>query len=126
MKVFVEAGADVGINVLTPNYVTGVAKALALETGRIVVPVVGYMTKAEGAQRATGRVLCRSSRIDVLINTLVDYLRAPLVRLLGDQGEADGISNNNLDFIMDINLIDAPMFTCVAGLHMLATYSNDH
>ncbi|MGB0554635.1 MAG: SDR family NAD(P)-dependent oxidoreductase, partial [Alphaproteobacteria bacterium] len=85
-QVFAEASADVAINALTPNYVTGVAEALAAETGRAVVPVIGDVTKAECAQRAIDQVLERFGRIDVLINALGDSLRAPLVGLPGAEG----------------------------------------
>jgi len=119
-QVFAEASADVAINALTPNYVTGVAEALAAETGRAVVPVIGDVTKAECAQRAIDQVLERFGRIDVLINALGDSLRAPLVGLPGAEGEAEGISDSDLDSIMDINLTQALVCTRAVGPHMLA------
>jgi NAD(P)-dependent dehydrogenase (short-subunit alcohol dehydrogenase family) len=118
-QVFAEAGSDVAINALTPNYVTGVADALATETGRTIFPVIGDVTNAAGAQRAIDEVLERFGWIDVLINALGDSLRAPLVGLPEGEGEVKGISDSDLDFIMDINLTEALVCTRAVGPHML-------
>ena len=119
-QVLAEAGADIAINALTPKYVEPVAAELAAATGRRVVPVVADVTRADGVQRAVGEVLAAFGRIDVLVNALGDSIRKPLVGLPGTEGAGDPISDDDLRFIMDINLTEALLCTRAVGPHMLA------
>lgn len=119
-QVFAEAGADVAINALTPTYVTGVAADLAEKTGRTVMPVIGDVTTSAGAQNAINVVLEKFGRIDVLVNALGDSLREPLVSLPDDSDTNAGISDADLDFIMNINLTEALLCTRAVGPHMLS------
>jgi len=122
-QVLAEAGADVAINALTGKYVDGLATDLAAATGRRVVPVVGDMTKADGVENAIAEVLKTFGRIDVLINALGDSIRKPLVALPGTEGAGTPISDDDLRFIMDINLTEALLCTRAVGPHMLARKS---
>ncbi len=119
-QVFAEAGADVAINALTEAHVTPLSAELAEATGRTVVPVIGDVTTAAGAQAAVDAVLGRFGRIDVLINALGDSLRTPLVGLPGSGAVGEPIAEKDLDFIMDINLSEALLCTRAVGPHMLA------
>jgi NAD(P)-dependent dehydrogenase (short-subunit alcohol dehydrogenase family) len=122
-QVLAEAGGDVAINALTPKYVDGLAKDMAKATGRRVVPVVGDMTKPDGVKRAIDQVIETFGRIDILVNALGDSIRKPLVALPGTDGALTPISDEDLRFIIDINLTEALLCTRAVGPHMLARKS---
>jgi NAD(P)-dependent dehydrogenase (short-subunit alcohol dehydrogenase family) len=111
-----EAGADVALNALTPKYVNGTAAEIAAASGRRVVPVVADVTKPDEAGRAVASVLETFGRIDVLVNALGDSIRKPLVPL---PDGAAGVSDEELQFIMDINLTEALPCTRAVGPRML-------
>jgi NAD(P)-dependent dehydrogenase (short-subunit alcohol dehydrogenase family) len=119
-QVLAEAGADIALNALTDKYVNGVAADLAKSSGRRVVPVIGDVTKADSVQRVVDDALKTFGRIDVLINALGDSIRKPLVSL---PGGATGVTDDELKFIMDINLTEALLTTRAVGPHMLARKS---
>lgn len=122
-EVLAEAGADVALNALTPKYVEGAAADIAATSGRRVVPVIADMTKADDVRRAVDSILTTFGRIDVLVNALGDSIRKPLVALPGDEAAAPGVSDDELRFIMDINLTEALLCTRAVGPHMLARRS---
>jgi NAD(P)-dependent dehydrogenase (short-subunit alcohol dehydrogenase family) len=121
-QVLAEAGADIALNALTPKYVEGTAAAIAAQSGRRVLPVIADVTKPSSVQRAIDSVLSAFGRIDVLVNALGDSIRKPLVGLPGKQ-ESVGVSDAELQFIMDINLTEALLCTRAVGPHMLARRS---
>ena len=59
----------------------------------------------------------------MLVNALGDSIRKPLVTLPGNAGSAAGVSDDELRFIMDINLTEALLCTRAVGPHMLARRS---
>jgi len=117
-QVLAEAGADVALNALTPAYVTGTAADIAKSSGRRVIPVIADVTKPETARTAVEEVLATFGRIDVLVNALGDSIRKPLVQLPGS--DVPGVTDEELRFIMDINLTEALLCTRAVGPHMLA------
>lgn len=117
-QVLAEAGADVALNALTPKYVEGTAAEIAKASGRRVVPVIADVTKPDSVRKAVEQVLATFGRIDVLVNALGDSIRKPLVSLPGKQG-ATGVTDDELRFIMDINLTEALLTTRAVGPHML-------
>lgn len=119
-QVLAEAGADIALNALTPKYVEGTAMEIAASSGRRVVPVIADVTKPDGVQAAVTQVLNTFGRIDVLVNALGDSIRKPLVDL-PDGGEA--ATDDELRFIMDINLTEALLCTRAVGPYMLARRS---
>jgi NAD(P)-dependent dehydrogenase (short-subunit alcohol dehydrogenase family) len=122
-QVLAEAGADVAVNALTPRYVEGVAAEIASASGRQVIPVIADVTKPDGAQQAIDTALETFGRIDVLINNLGDAIQKPLVAL-PEQDVATGVlSDDELNFVMDINLTEAILCTRAVGPHMLARRS---
>jgi 2-deoxy-D-gluconate 3-dehydrogenase len=121
-QVLAEAGADVAINALTPRYVEATAAEIASASGRRVVPVLADVTKTDGVQQAIDTVMQTFGRIDVLINNLGDSIRKPLVALPGREG-AVALSDDELNFIMDVNLTEAILCTRAVGPHMLARRS---
>lgn len=119
-QVLAEAGADVAINALTPKYVEPLAKKVAAASGRRVVPIVADMTRATGVQGAIDEVMTTFGRIDVLVNGLGDSIHKPLVGLPGSDAAGTVISDDDLRFIMDVNLTEALLTTRAVGPHMLA------
>jgi NAD(P)-dependent dehydrogenase (short-subunit alcohol dehydrogenase family) len=115
-QVLAEAGADVALNALTPKYVNETAAEIAAASGRRVVPVVADVTRPDDVRRAVASVLETFGRIDVLVNALGDSIRKPLVTL---PDGAVGVSDDELRFIMDINLTEALLCTRAVGPHML-------
>lgn len=119
-QVLAEAGADVAINALTDTHAGPVAAELAQATGRKVISVAADVTKPAGAQSAVETVLDKFGRIDVLVNALGDSIRTPLVGLPGGANAGAPISDDDLKFIIDINLTEALLCTRAVGPHMLA------
>jgi NAD(P)-dependent dehydrogenase (short-subunit alcohol dehydrogenase family) len=120
-QVLAEAGADIALNALTPRYVEGVAKEIAASSGRRVVPILADVTKPDEARRAVDEVIQTFGRIDVLVNALGDSIRKPLVPLPGKDDA--GASDDELRFVMDINLTEALLVTRAVGPHLLARRS---
>jgi NAD(P)-dependent dehydrogenase (short-subunit alcohol dehydrogenase family) len=119
-QVLAQAGADIALNALTPRYVEGTAAEIAAASGRRVVPIIADVTKPDEVQRAVEQVLTTFGRIDVLVNALGDSIRKPLAAL-PDGSEA--ASDDELRFIIDINLTGALLCTRAVGSHMLARRS---
>ena len=117
-QVLAEAGADVALNALTPKYVNDTSAEIAAASGRRVVPIIADVTKADGVARAIDSVLKTFGRIDVLVNALGDSIRKPLVALPGKDG-GSALSDEDLRFIMDVNLTEALLCTRAVGPHML-------
>src|ERR1700722_19651987 len=69
-QVLAEAGADGGINALTPKYVVGTAAEIAAASGRRGVPIVAEVTQPDEVRRAVDQVLATFGRIDILVNAL--------------------------------------------------------
>lgn len=116
-QVLAEAGADIALNALTPRYVESTAAEIAKATGRRVAPVIADVTKSDGVQQAIATVLKEFGRIDVLINNLGDAIRKPLVALPGKADAA--LSEDEIKFVMDINLTEALLCTRAVGPYML-------
>ncbi len=118
-QVLAEAGADVAINALTGKYVNDTAADIAAKSGRRVVPVIADVTKPDEVRRAVDSVLNTFGRIDVLVNALGDSIRKPLATLPGKADAVPGVTDDELRFIMDINLTEALLCTRAVGPHML-------
>jgi NAD(P)-dependent dehydrogenase (short-subunit alcohol dehydrogenase family) len=118
-QVLAEAGADIALNALTPRYVESTAAEIGKATGRRVVPVTADVTKTDGVQLAIDAVMKAFGRIDVLINNLGDSIRKPLVALPGKTDAGAALSDDELKFIMDINLTEAILCTRAVGPQML-------
>jgi NAD(P)-dependent dehydrogenase (short-subunit alcohol dehydrogenase family) len=118
-QVLAEAGADVAINALTPKFVNGLAAEMSAATGRRVAPIIADMTKTSDVQRAFDQVLDQFGRIDVLVNALGDAIKKPLVALPDTENGGVPLPDDDLRFIMDINLTEALLSTRAVGPHML-------
>jgi NAD(P)-dependent dehydrogenase (short-subunit alcohol dehydrogenase family) len=118
-QVLAEAGADIALNALTAKYVEGTAAEIAKATNRRVIPVTADVTSADGVQHAIDTVMQEFGCIDVLVNNLGDAIRKPLVALPGRSDAATALSDEELQFVMDINLTEAILCTRAVGPHML-------
>ncbi len=81
------------------------------------------MTKADEVRRAVDPILATFGRIDVLVNALGDSIRKPLVALPDKEEGGAGVSEDELRFIIDINLTEALLCTRAVGPHMLTRRS---
>ena len=84
-----------------------------------IVPVIADVTQSDGVQHAIDTVMQTFGRIDVLVNNLGDSIRKPLVALPGNAEAAAALSDDELKFVMDINLTEAILCTRAVGSHML-------
>src|SRR5258708_2756638 len=100
-EVLAEAGADVAVNALTPNYVVDVAQRIAASTGRTVVPVVADLTREPSVQSAVAEVLEQLGGIDVLVNCLGDSIAVPLA---GSPEDPTVMDDATLELVLDVNL----------------------
>jgi NAD(P)-dependent dehydrogenase (short-subunit alcohol dehydrogenase family) len=116
-EVLARSGADVAVNALTDRYVVDLCERMAKETGRRVVPIVGDVVTNDGARAATTAVLDALGRIDILVNTLGEAGRKFLVTL-PDGGEP-GISDDELQEVMNLNLMGTIACTRAVGPHFL-------
>jgi NAD(P)-dependent dehydrogenase (short-subunit alcohol dehydrogenase family) len=124
-EVLAEAGADVAINALTPNHVERTAQAIASQTGRQVLPVLGDVTRSDGVDQVVSRVMEQFGRIDVLINNLGDAIGGSLVGLpdadqAGAVNDTSSISDAELQRIIDINLTGTLLCSRAVAPQMLA------
>ena len=122
-EVLAEAGADIALNALTSKYVEETAASIARASGRRVKPIIADVTKTDQVARAVDAVLAEFGRIDVLVNALGDAIRKPLVPLPGKESDGAALSDEEMRFVMDINLTEALLCTRAVGPHMLARRS---
>ena len=117
-QVLANAGADIALNALTPKFVEPLAAEIAKASGRRIEPIVADVTNPASVRAAVDSVLAKFGRIDVLVNALGDSVRKPLVKL-PDKGDSQAASDDELKFVMDINLTEAILCTRAVGAHML-------
>ncbi len=75
------AGAQVAILSRRRDAVTAAAEALAQETGRTIVPLVGDVTEGGQIERAVDEALAHFGKIDVLVNNAGVNIREPIERI---------------------------------------------
>jgi NAD(P)-dependent dehydrogenase (short-subunit alcohol dehydrogenase family) len=121
-EVLAEAGADVVINSLTDRYATGLAADIAKATGRRVVPLVADVTKSDEVERAVAWILAEFGALHVLVNNLGDSIRRPLVPD-PRQGAGAPLTDEELRFILDVNLTATVLCSRAVGRHMVARRS---
>jgi NAD(P)-dependent dehydrogenase (short-subunit alcohol dehydrogenase family) len=117
-EVAAESGALVAINARTDRYVNDLADKIVKESGSRVVPIVGDVTTPAGATAAVNEVIAQLGGIDVLVNCLGDSIGKPLVALPGD--ERPGMTDEEVQTVMDLNLSATIACTRAAGAHLLA------
>jgi NAD(P)-dependent dehydrogenase (short-subunit alcohol dehydrogenase family) len=119
-EVLAEAGADVAMNARTATYLEPAAAAIASATGRRVLPIAADLTRSDEVQRAVDMVISRLGRIDILVNGLGDSLKRPLIPRPGAQDPKGPITDDELRYILDLNLTHALLCTRAVAPHMMA------
>jgi len=122
-EVFAEAGADLAINSRTTKYLEPTAAAIAKATGRRVLPIAADLTKSDEVQRMVDKTMAEFGRIDILVNGVGDSLKRPLIPRPGTQDPKEPISDQDLHFILDLNLTHALMCTRAVAPQMMARNS---
>jgi NAD(P)-dependent dehydrogenase (short-subunit alcohol dehydrogenase family) len=116
-EVLAEAGADLAVNALTPQYVVKYAEQLAMRAGRRVLPYTADVTRSEQVDDLFGRILRDFGRLDILVNNLGDAIFKPLVPLPGQPGVP--VSDEEIRKVIDINLTSAILCSRAAGSHFI-------
>src|SRR6185503_1070566 len=93
---------------------------IAKATGRRVIPVAADLTRGDEVQRAVDKVMAEFGRIDILVNGVGDSLKRPLVPRPGTDDPKEPISDDDLRWIIDLNLTHAFMCTRAVAPQMLA------
>jgi NAD(P)-dependent dehydrogenase (short-subunit alcohol dehydrogenase family) len=116
-EVFAEAGATVVVNALTHKHLDGFAATLQQRSGQRIVPIAGDATLPQSVTDIVARALAVTGQIDILVNNLGDSIRRPLVPL--KEGEA-GVSDEEIQTILSLNLMATIYFSRAVGRHMVA------
>ena len=116
-RVFAESGAQVMVTSLTDRYLMPLAEEMEA-AGHPIIPLTADATDSDDWQRTVDTALSAWGRIDVLINNLGDAIRKPLVPPPGSDGTP--ITDDEWQFVMDINLTEAFKGCRAVGPHMIA------
>ena len=111
-----EAGADVAVVSLSSGGVDRVVSEIR-EMGRKAVGVTADATKGKDMDRVAQQVLPQFPNLDVLVNCVGDSIRKPVVPLPG--GNAQGMSEADWHFVVDVNLTEAFHGCRAFGPHLL-------
>lgn len=117
-RVLAEAGVDVAVNALTPQYLEGVTAEITETTGRSVLALPADMTSSEAVDRVVGEVIGQFGRIDILVNGVGDAIRKPLVPLPSND-QVERVTDDELDLTLGLNLISAILCSRAVGPHMV-------
>ncbi len=112
---FAEAGADVAVTSLsaaTVEQAAGEIRAL----GRAALPLTGDATKAADMERIAAETIRRFGRVDTLVNCVGDAIRKPVARL---PNGAEGMTEEEWHFVVDVNLTEAFQGCRALGPHLL-------
>ena len=115
-RVFAEAGAKVMVTALTDRYLALLVAEMAA-MGHPILPLTADATDSDDWQRTVDVALQEWGQIDVLINNLGDAIRKPLVPAPGSEGTP--ITDEEWQFVMDINLTEAFKGCRAVGSHMI-------
>ncbi|MFH1560511.1 MAG: SDR family NAD(P)-dependent oxidoreductase [Chloroflexota bacterium] len=116
-RVLAEAGAKVMVTALTDRYLQPLAAELAA-AGHPIETLTADATRSEDWQRTMDFAIERWDHIDVLINTLGDAIRKPLVPLPGTTGR-EPMTDEEWRTVLDINLTQAFLGCRAVGPHFL-------
>ena len=116
-RVFAESRAQVMVTSLTDRYLAPLAEEMEA-AGHPIFPLKADATDSDDWQRTVDTALSAWGRIDVLINNLGDAIRKPLVPPPGSDGTP--ITDDEWQFVMDINLTEAFKGCRAVGPHMIA------
>lgn len=119
-RVLAEAGCDVAVNALTPTHAEPLAAAIAEDSGRRAVALVGDMTDPAATEDVVERAIAALGRIDVLVCGVGDAIAKPLVPLPGRPSRhGTPVSDEELGLTVALNLTSALLCARAVGPHML-------
>ena len=111
-----EAGADVAVTGLTPNYVEETAQRIR-DMGRESVALTVDATHGEDMDFLSRQAVHDMGHLDIVVNAAGDSIRKPVSALPGVEGE--GMTSAEWHTIININLTEAFEGCRVFGPHML-------
>ena len=111
-----EAGADVAVTGLTPNYVEETSQRIR-DMGRESVALIVDATHGEDMDFLSRQAVHDMGHIDIVVNAAGDSIRKPVAALPGVEGE--GMTSAEWHTILNINLTEAFEGCRVFGPHLL-------
>ena len=112
---FADAGADVAITSLSPETVGQVAEEVRA-LGRTALPLTGDATRGADMERIAEATLREFGQVDTLVNCVGDAIRKPVAPL---PNGAEGMSEEEWHFVVDVNLTEAFQGCRALGPHLL-------
>jgi NAD(P)-dependent dehydrogenase (short-subunit alcohol dehydrogenase family) len=116
-RVMAESGARVMVTALTNRYLEPLGTEMAA-AGHPIETLTADATKSEDWERTIDYAFERWDHIDILINTLGDAIRKPLVPLPGTT-PGEPMSDEEWKTVLDINLTQAFLGCRAVGSHFL-------
>ncbi len=116
--VLAEAGADVGVVALTAANAERVAQCIR-DQGRQSLALSADATRQADLDRVAAQTLAAFGTLDILVNSVGDSIRGPLVPLPGQGNVGVGLDQATWQHILDLNLTAAVLGCRAFGPHML-------
>lgn len=118
VRVLAESGAKVLATALTETYLGPLADAQKA-AGHPIEILAADATTAEGWDSTVKKAMDAFGQIDVLVNTLGDAIRRPLVPGPDSPAEAKAMTDDEWQFIMDVNLTQCFLGCRAVGPHFI-------
>ncbi len=118
VRVLAESGAKVMATALTDQYLGPLADEMA-QANHPIETITADATKAEDWQRTMEAALAAWGHVDVLVNTLGDAIRRPIVALPDQGPDARNMTDDEWRFILDINLTQCFLGCRAVGPHFI-------
>ena len=118
VRVLAESGAKVMATALTNQYLAPLAEEMA-SVGNPIETLTADATTANGWQQTLEVALSAWGHVDVLVNTLGDAIRRPIVPLPGAAPDAKSMTDDEWQFIMNINLTQCFLGCRALGPHFI-------
>ncbi len=117
VRVLAESGAKVMVTALTDTSLKPLSEEMA-SAGHPIETLTADATKTDDWTRTIDEALARWDHIDVLVNTLGDAIRKPLVPLPDGKG-GEAMTDEEWRFVVDVNLTESFMGCRAVGPHFL-------
>jgi NAD(P)-dependent dehydrogenase (short-subunit alcohol dehydrogenase family) len=118
VRVLAESGAKVMATALTNQYLPALADEMA-SAGHPIETLTADATTTEGWQATVDAAIAAWGHVDVLVNTLGDAIRRPIVPLPDSPPDAKAMTDDEWRFIMDVNLTQCFLGCRALGPHFL-------
>ena len=118
VRVFAESGAKVMATALIDQYLPTLADEMASD-GHPIETLAADATTAEGWTRTLDSAMEAWGHVDVLVNTLGDAIRRPIIPLPDSPPDAKAMTDDEWQLIMDINLTQCFLGCRALGPHFV-------